>query len=154
MSKASNASHDSQLENLVYNSPIPSSQSYAAIVEGAFLFWWRSTSTEKYYHLFFSSGACCNAADSLAPAGDEYKIMGCHSSAATGPFVDKEGNNCLAENGGTEVLGSHGKVYAPGGQDVLYNEELKRPVVCYRYGMLHLFNGPTRIRHVTISKGD
>lgn len=120
--------------NLIYNSTVPSDQDYAAISEGSFLFWWNVASS-KYYYMFFSSGACCNAEDSLAPAGDEYKIMVCRSESATGPFVDQDGNNCLTDNGGTLVLGSHDDVYAPGGQGVYYDSNVGRPIVYYHYGM-------------------
>lgn len=118
--------------NLIYNSTVPSNQDYAAIAEGSFLFWWEVDET-KYYYMFFSSGACCNAEDSLAPAGDEYKIMVCRSDSASGPFIDQDGNNCLTENGGTMVLGSHDDVYAPGGQGVYYDSSAGRPIVYYHY---------------------
>lgn len=40
-----------------------------------------------YFYLFWSSGSCCSY-DSDRPApGDEYKVMVCRSSSATGGFV-------------------------------------------------------------------
>ena len=116
-------------KNIAYNS--------TALIEGGFQFWWSVKGT-KYYYLFFSSGACCNAADALVAPGDEYKIMVCRAAAPTGPFFDKGGRNCVTENGGTLVLGSHGeKVYAPGGQGVHYDaEDIGRVVLYFHYGKI------------------
>lgn len=112
--------------NVAYNST-------GSIEEGSYQFWWQNGS-DKWYYLFFSSGACCNTPPSLAAPGDEYKIMVCRSSSPTGPFSDQAGNNCLTGNGGTLVLGSHGSnVYAPGGQGVLYDPDIGRPVIYYHY---------------------
>jgi arabinan endo-1,5-alpha-L-arabinosidase len=116
----------------VHNSTIPPNQTFEAIAEGGFLFWW-PVNDKKYYYMFFSSGACCNAADKLAAPGDEYKIMVCRAESPTGPFFDQSGRNCASENGGTLVLGSHGEhVYAPGGQGVLVDGD--RIVLYYHYG--------------------
>lgn len=50
--------------------------------EGPFLFEYGD-----YFYLFWSSGSCCGY-DSDRPApGDEYKVMVCRSSSATGDFV-------------------------------------------------------------------
>ncbi|KAL1302206.1 hypothetical protein AAFC00_002634 [Neodothiora populina] len=119
-------------ENLVYNSTIPPGKVEPAIVEGGYLFW-RVVDGVKYYFMFFSSGKCCNPANDLAAAGDEYKIMVCRSDSPAGPFVDQDGKDCLTENGGTLVLGSHGEVYAPGGQGVYNHASLRRPVLYYHY---------------------
>lgn len=127
------ASDAGNATNLVFNSTVPPELTIPSIVEGSFLFWWETNGTKNYF-LFFSSGACCNSADDLAPAGDEYKIMVCRSDNATGPFVDQDGANCLTENGGSLVLGSHDEMYAPGGQGVYYHSSLGRPVVYYHYG--------------------
>lgn len=119
---------------LAYNSSYPAkAQSYPSIVEGSFMFWWTVQGT-KYYYLFFSSGACCNAANALAAPGDEYKIMVCRATAVEGPFKDAAGRDCVSGNGGTLVLGSHGKVYAPGGQGVLHDPGVDRVVLYYHYG--------------------
>jgi arabinan endo-1,5-alpha-L-arabinosidase len=83
--------------------------------EGSYQFWWNVDGTD-YYYLFFSSGTCCNEPPDLVPAGEEYKVMVCRSNEPTGGFVDKDGRDCLTENGGTLVLASHDDVYAPGGQ--------------------------------------
>jgi arabinan endo-1,5-alpha-L-arabinosidase len=40
-----------------------------------------------YYYLFYSSGICCGYDTSLPAPGDEYKIMVCRSTSATGGFV-------------------------------------------------------------------
>jgi hypothetical protein len=47
----------------------------------------------------------------------------CRSKTPTGNFKDKEGKDCATQNGGTLVLGSHGDVYAPGGQGVFWDPE-------------------------------
>lgn len=113
---------------LVYNST-------HSISEGSFEFWLPNAGPEnkKYYYMFYSQGACCNAKDQLAPAGDEYRINVCRSEAALGPFVDADGKNCLSENGGTLVLGSHDNVYAPGGQGVYVSPEDGKIIMYYHY---------------------
>lgn len=84
------------------------------------------------YYLFFSSGRCCNPPDRLPARDDEYKVMVCRSSSPTGPFVDDHDKPCL-ESGGKMVLGSHGDVYGPGGQGVLYDQQLRSPIMYYHY---------------------
>jgi beta-xylosidase len=117
---------------VVYNSTISLGSANTTVVEGGFQF---STKVngKKWYYLFFSSGKCCQAKDQLAPAGEEYKVMVCRSDSPTGPFSDQAGRNCLSKNGGTLVLGSHGFVYAPGGQGVLVDDD-GRSVMYYHYG--------------------
>lgn len=103
--------------------------------EGSFQWAWPTdgSATTKYY-LFFSSGQCCKFKQmGVPPPGDEYKIMVCRADAPTGPFTDKDGRSCLTDNGGTMVLGSHGTVYAPGGQGVMYSDELNSTVLYYHY---------------------
>ena len=101
-----------------------------AVIEGAFQFKW-NTQGKDYYYVFFSSGNCCVAPPNLPPPGDEYKIMVCRSENIAGPFTDRDGKDCL-HAGGTEVLGSHGDIYAPGGQGVM--EDNGRTVMYYHYG--------------------
>jgi arabinan endo-1,5-alpha-L-arabinosidase len=95
-------------------------------LEGAYLFYW-----QNYYYLFFSSGICCNLDVSLPAPGEEYKVMVCRSDNPTGGFFDANGVDCL-QSGGTEVLGSHDFVYAPGGQGVYIVPDLG-PVLYYHY---------------------
>ena len=106
------AGHPAHLEQNTTSRPddLPESP-----VEGSYQFWWTVDDTD-YFYLFFSSGACCNEPPDLVPKGEEYKITVCRSTSATAGFKDKDGKDCLTENGGTLVLGSHGDVYAPGGQ--------------------------------------
>lgn len=119
-------------KQLLYNSTHPAHpQSYPSITEGGYLFWWKVKEV-KYYFMFFSSGACCNAGNDLEAPGDEYKIMVCRGTSSSGPFFDRNGKNCATENGGTLVLGSHGDVYAPGGQGVLVDGQ--KIVLYYHYG--------------------
>lgn len=121
-------------QQAVVNSTHPTKpQDYPSISEGGFLFWWNVGGT-KYYYMFFSSGACCNAGNDLEAPGDEYKIMVCRATSATGPFKDQNGKSCASENGGTLVLGSHSDVYAPGGQGVLVDPGNNRVVLYYHYG--------------------
>ena len=108
-------------------------QNSSAIAEGSFQFLW-PTPKGKFYYLFFSSGTCCNTPPNLSAPGDEYKIEVCRSTSPTGVFTDDQGRSCLTGNGGKEVLGSHGEVYAPGGQGVYYDAAtMKMPVVYYHY---------------------
>lgn len=103
--------------------------------EGSFQYAWPTdgSSPTKYY-LFFSSGQCCKFKQMGVPApGDEYKIMVCRADTPTGPFKDAAGKDCLTQNGGTMVLGSHDSVYAPGGQGVMYSDEVNSTVLYYHY---------------------
>ncbi|CAK4030507.1 arabinan endo-1,5-alpha-L-arabinosidase A [Lecanosticta acicola] len=99
-----------------------------AYMEGSYQFQW-----DEYYYLFFSSGECCNVPPNLPAPGDEYKILVCRSSSPNGGFVDQAGRDCLTQNGGTLVLGSHDDVYAPGGQGVMFDPQQNSPVVYYHY---------------------
>ncbi|KAH9988240.1 glycosyl hydrolase [Xylariaceae sp. FL0662B] len=94
--------------------------------EGATLFKYGA-----YYYLFYSKGQCCGYDSSRPAAGDEYKIMACRSSSATGGFVDKNDVSCT-NGGGTMVLESHGNVYGPGGQGV-YQDPTYGPILYYHY---------------------
>ncbi|GKZ97875.1 hypothetical protein AnigIFM59636_001693 [Aspergillus niger] len=85
--------------------------------EGAFMYQYGS-----YFYLFFSSGACCGYDTNRPAAGEEYKIMVCRSTTATGGFIDKDGNDCQA-SGGSLVLKSHDNIYGPGGQGVFDDPE-------------------------------
>lgn len=109
--------------------------------EGAYQFQW-AVGNKLYYYLFFSSGVCCAMASpqdspTLAPPGDEYKVMVCRSESPAGPFVDDKGRDCRTANGGKLVLASHGaNVYAPGGQGLMWSDEVKSVIMYYHYGEL------------------
>lgn len=90
--------------NVAYNS------TGAHAVEGPTVFRYGS-----YHYLVFSSGVCCGYDGKRPVRGEEYKIMVCRSSSATGGFVDKNGRDCR-KNGGSVLLESHNWVYGPGGQ--------------------------------------
>lgn len=77
------------------------------------------TKNGNYHYLFFSNGKCCGFDANRPAKGAEYKIQVCRSTSATSGFVDKNGKKCT-EGGGTTVLESHGWVYGPGGQGVLW----------------------------------
>ena len=85
----------------------------------------------SYYYMFYSEGQCCGLDTSRPASGQEYKIMVCRSSSATGGFVDASGTSCT-NGGGTVVLPSHGTIYAPGGQGV-YNDPVIGWVLYYHY---------------------
>ncbi|KAI0477565.1 glycoside hydrolase family 43 protein [Xylariaceae sp. FL0804] len=97
--------------------------------EGAFVYQYG-----EYYYLFYSAGQCCNLDTDPPAAGDEYHIMVCRSTSATGGYVDADGVACT-EGGGTLVLESHDLVYAPGGQGVL-DDPTYGAVLYYHYNDL------------------
>ncbi|KAJ7249258.1 glycoside hydrolase family 43 protein [Mycena rebaudengoi] len=105
-----------------FNSTSPNAE------EGAFV--WKHGS---FYYLFISSGICCGfVADALPPAGDEYKVFVGRSKSARGPFLDKNGVD-MRTTGGTLVLGSHGNIYAPGGQVIFTDKMTGKDVFVYHY---------------------
>jgi arabinan endo-1,5-alpha-L-arabinosidase len=123
-------------QQIAYNSTISPYTGKPPVVEGAYQWWWPDADGNPLYYLFFSSGACCATADGtgeLAPAGEEYKVMVCRSDSPTGPWVDQDGTDCLSDNGGTLILGSHDNVYAPGGQSVFHDAASDRIVMVYHY---------------------
>lgn len=90
---------------------------------------------EGWYYLFFSSGICCHFHGRWTEAiQDPYRVMVCRSQNHRGGFVDASGKECVSENGGTEILGTHGNVFAPGGQGVLDDDEVGGPILYYHYG--------------------
>ncbi|KAJ7880604.1 glycoside hydrolase family 43 protein [Mycena olivaceomarginata] len=96
--------------------------------EGAFV--WKHGS---FFYLFISSGLCCGfVADDLPPAGNEYKVFVGRSKSAHGPFLDKNGLD-MRETGGTLILGSHGNVYAPGGQVIFTDKKTNKDAFVYHY---------------------
>ncbi|KAF1976680.1 Arabinanase/levansucrase/invertase [Bimuria novae-zelandiae CBS 107.79] len=95
------------LRNLIRNTSVDPD-----VVEGAFMY-----KHAGQYYLFFSAGACCATPPLLAPPGREYRILVCRSARSDGRFVDV----------------SHGDVYAPGGQGVLFDEQTQRTVLYYHY---------------------
>jgi hypothetical protein len=70
----------------------------------------------------------------LVSPGNEYHIAVCRADSITGPYYDKDGKNCLTENGGTTILASHGDIYAPGGQEVMAHPDNDKTVMYYHYG--------------------
>lgn len=111
----------SSLDNIAYNS------TGAHAIEGSYVFYWKD-----YYYLFFSSGLCCEYNTDKPPPGEEYKIFACRSENVDGPYVDKDDVNCLDDNGGTMILGSHGEVLGPGGQGII-DDPTHGPVIYYHY---------------------
>ncbi|THH16702.1 hypothetical protein EW146_g3976 [Bondarzewia mesenterica] len=70
----------------------------------------------SYYYLFTSWDLCCQGTNST------YNIRVGRSSSVKGPFVDESGV-ALTEGGGTLILGSHGSIIGPGGQDILTDSD-------------------------------
>ena len=134
--------------------------------EAAFLY-----ARDRWTYLFFSSGRCCPHRGGKWPvrkAGGVYRVLVCRRPAAgtadvatwsrPGGFVDRDGRSCLTEDGGTEILASHGGIWAPGGQGVLeddsdeaggegvllyyhyvpFDEQARRPVKGFRFGFNRL----------------
>ena len=60
-----------------------------------------------YYYLFFNRYDCCQGVNS------NYTIFVGRSPGVTGPYLDKNGNNC-ANNGGSVFLSSEGRYIGPG----------------------------------------
>ena len=123
------ASEEYTINHLEWNSTAQHS------TEGSFQWAWPvDGSGPVNYYLFFSSGQCCDFKDKpVNDSSDAYKIMVCRSDSPEGPFTDRDGKDCQSENGGTLLLGSHGSVYAPGGQGVMYDENLGGTVLYYHY---------------------
>lgn len=107
----------------------------AAVWEAPFQFKWNHRGRHLYY-LFYSAGECCKQPPDLAEKGDEYRIQVCRGESVRGPYFDHQGCDCKTEDGGTLVLGSHDDVYAPGGQGVMFDPVIGRPVIYYHYGKL------------------
>ena len=123
------------ITRLAYNSTPPADGPFPSITEGSFLFQWGYKNTGNLVnYLFLSNGACCNAPQHPAAQGEEYKIFVCRSDRAMGPYVDRDGRDCLTGNGGTLVLASHNNIYAPGGQGAWWEPGMKGPVLYYHYG--------------------
>lgn len=78
----------------------------------------------SFWYLFTSWGSCCDGREST------YSIHVSRSRAITGPFVDKDGVPAL-EGGGSQILGTHGTIYGPGGQSVL--QDADDPVLVYHF---------------------
>ncbi|KAI0007512.1 glycoside hydrolase family 43 protein [Xylariaceae sp. FL0662B] len=97
--------------------------------EAGYIFKWK-----EWYYLFFSSGRCCKQPDGhWVDRGDVYKVMVCRSKQARGGYVDDRGVDCARQSGGKEILGTHGDIWAPGGQGVLVDEEAGGPIIYYHY---------------------
>jgi arabinan endo-1,5-alpha-L-arabinosidase len=115
---------DEDIKNVIRNQTTD-----AAVVEGAAQ--WKQ---DDWYYIFYSVGACCNIPPNLVSPGNEYHIAVCRADSITGPYYDKDGKNCLTENGGTTILASHGDIYAPGGQEVMAHPDNDKTVLYYHYG--------------------
>jgi arabinan endo-1,5-alpha-L-arabinosidase len=109
------------------------------VVEGATIY-----KHANVYYIFFSVGKCCEPSRESVRPGDEYHVVVCRSDSITGPFFDKDGKNCLTENGGTTILASQGDVWAPGGQGVMWDENMEKDVMYYHYGKSIFLSGRER----------
>jgi len=78
----------------------------------------------SFYYLFSSWDNCCQGTSST------YNIRVGRSSSANGPYVDQAGV-ALTQGGGTLILGSHGSIIGPGGQDIM--TDVDGTVLVYHY---------------------
>ncbi|KAF9265181.1 glycoside hydrolase family 43 protein [Marasmius fiardii PR-910] len=78
----------------------------------------------NFYYLFSSWDKCCQGTSST------YNIRVGRSSNPNGGFVDQSGV-ALTAGGGTLVLGTHGSIVGPGGQDLL--DDVDGPILVYHY---------------------
>jgi len=78
----------------------------------------------NFFYLFSSWDKCCDGLSST------YNIRVGRSSSPAGPFVDQSGV-ALLNGGGTLVLGTHGSIVGPGGQDLM--EDVDGVVLVYHY---------------------
>jgi arabinan endo-1,5-alpha-L-arabinosidase len=77
-----------------------------------------------YYYLFASYDVCC------AGTSSTYNVKVGRATSVTGPYVDASGVRML-NNGGTQVLASHGTVIGPGGQSILADTD--GDLIVYHY---------------------
>ncbi|KAF5361685.1 hypothetical protein D9758_007337 [Tetrapyrgos nigripes] len=77
-----------------------------------------------FFYLFTSWDNCCQGTSST------YNIRVGRSSTVDGGYVDQDGVP-LTEGGGTLVLGTHGNIVGPGGQDVF--DDVDGPILVYHY---------------------
>ncbi|KAK7468408.1 hypothetical protein VKT23_002923 [Stygiomarasmius scandens] len=77
-----------------------------------------------FFYLFTSWDNCCQGTSST------YNIRVGRSTTVDGEYVDEDGVPLL-EGGGTLVLGTHGDIVGPGGQDVM--DDSDGPVLVYHY---------------------
>ncbi|RYO82561.1 hypothetical protein DL763_008198 [Monosporascus cannonballus] len=123
-----------RLAHLQRNASAAVSSSPRGRTEAAFLY-----ARGRWTYLFFSAGRCCPHRGGRWPArraGDVYRVMVCRRPSGAPwwgggggsngddeeDFVDKEGRSCRSDDGGTEILASHGGIWAPGGQGVLEDD--------------------------------
>lgn len=92
-----------------------------------------------WFYLFYSSGRCCPERSPKTGQMEwmqydqAYRVVVCRSRRPRGGFADKDGKDCLTENGGTVVLASHDEIFAPGGQGILDDPEAGL-IMYYHYG--------------------
>ncbi|KAK0487273.1 secreted arabinase [Armillaria novae-zelandiae] len=78
----------------------------------------------SFYYLFTSWDLCCRGTSST------YNIRVGRSTSPTSGFVDQAGV-ALTSGGGTLVLGTHGSIVGPGGQDLM--DDVDGPILVYHY---------------------
>ncbi|HEY2271785.1 MAG TPA: arabinan endo-1,5-alpha-L-arabinosidase [Jatrophihabitantaceae bacterium] len=88
-------------------------------VEGAYI-----VHHGSYYYLFASYDFCCRGVNST------YNVKVGRSTDPDGPYVDAAGTPMM-DDGGTQVLATHGYVIGPGGQTVLRDRH--RDWLVYHY---------------------
>ncbi|KAI0024181.1 glycosyl hydrolase [Xylariomycetidae sp. FL0641] len=98
--------------------------------EASYMFTWKG-----WHYLFFSSGRCCRQPKTKQWMGVDnvYKVMVCRSKDPRQGYVDDKGRSCADQNGGKMILATHDDIWAPGGQGVMYDDEVKSPLMYYHY---------------------
>ncbi|TCD60033.1 hypothetical protein EIP91_010854 [Steccherinum ochraceum] len=117
-----------KLLNLNGSNGLPTSQAVTALaertadngaIEASVIY-----SYNSQFYLFTSWDNCCQGVNST------YNIRVGRSSSVSGPYVDATGVPLLS-GGGTLVLGTHGSIVGPGGQDIITDEV--GPLMVYHY---------------------
>ncbi|KAH7103118.1 glycoside hydrolase family 43 protein [Auriculariales sp. MPI-PUGE-AT-0066] len=104
-------------------------------IEGGFMF--RPKGSDWVYYFFSEGVTILGGATSHPAKGKEYKVRVGRAKTPDGPFLDKKGrkltDNVPTDPTGYLVLGSHGDIYAPGGQSVFHDPVSEKSVMVYHY---------------------
>lgn len=87
-----------------------------------------------WWYLFVSSGQCCGFDTTRLPEPNtrEYKVLVGRSKSIEGPYTDRNGTSML-QGGGSILLSSFDRYYAPGGQSIFLDPQSQREVMVFHY---------------------